>query len=380
MLLYLVIIVSLVALGWYAIFIARIIDHCGIRHESKNLYTDDKFITVVIVARNESKNIGACIQSVLRNNYPKNFYEIIIVDDSSQDDTVEIASSFGENVKVFSLSDFTQNKKINAYKKEAIKYATSVSKGDILLLTDADCIVPENWISRTSHNFSDDHIVFQAGEVFFNPVNTFLDWFQQFDFLAMMGVTEAGINTGSWYLANGANMAFRKSRLPLDYYDEANNFASGDDVFLINKLAKNYSAESILFDDTIPVFTKPVPDLKTFISQRLRWSSKNKALFSEKTKHVLLSPVVINICLLFLLFASIFSYELMIIYAFVLCSKLVLDWSLIYFRFDHKDIKYQPRVIVRFIFSSILFPFYLIGIGFLSLFVKGHNWKDRFVT
>ena len=52
------------------------------------------FITVIIAARNEEKNIGSCIESIIKQTYPENLFELIIADDNSSDSTATIANSF----------------------------------------------------------------------------------------------------------------------------------------------------------------------------------------------------------------------------------------------------------------------------------------------
>ena len=104
-------------------------------------------ISVIIPARNEAQNIGACLQSIIAQSYPKEFFEIIVVDDHSTDTTAEVVLSFNlPNIKLISLKDFIVSGKINSYKKKAIEIAIQQSNGELIVTTDADCIVPENWL------------------------------------------------------------------------------------------------------------------------------------------------------------------------------------------------------------------------------------------
>src|SRR5665213_2791958 len=85
-------------------------------------YGPSTFISVIVPARNERENIGACIASVLAQQYPAGLLEVIVVDDHSEDGTGDIVKEYaGKNVRCISLADHLANgKKINAYKKAAI--------------------------------------------------------------------------------------------------------------------------------------------------------------------------------------------------------------------------------------------------------------------
>ncbi len=105
------------------------------------------YVSIIIAARNEEKNIGKCIKSLVSQTYPQNKFEVIITDDHSTDQTVPIIKSFSEdNIRVISLADFTGNNKINSYKKKSIETALKFAKGELIVTTDADCIAPQKWL------------------------------------------------------------------------------------------------------------------------------------------------------------------------------------------------------------------------------------------
>ncbi|MEO6220680.1 MAG: glycosyltransferase, partial [Ginsengibacter sp.] len=76
-------------------------------------------ISIIIPARNEEKNIYDCLQSIVSQTYPKQLFEVIVIDDHSTDFTAEIVQSFkNRNVSLVSLKDFTGNEVLNSYKKK----------------------------------------------------------------------------------------------------------------------------------------------------------------------------------------------------------------------------------------------------------------------
>src|SRR6185437_12898910 len=99
------------------------------------------FISIVIPARNEEKNIGLCIHSIISQTFPSNNFEIIVVNDHSTDNTKNVVLSFKqENIHLINLEDFTKDQVLNSYKKKSIETAMQFAKGELIVTTDADCI------------------------------------------------------------------------------------------------------------------------------------------------------------------------------------------------------------------------------------------------
>lgn len=332
------------------------------------------FISLIIVGRNESANIEACLKSIQENNLLQENYEIIFIDDHSTDDTIEKVKRLAiPNLTLLALSDHL-DQKINAYKKAAIQLGIKKSKGELIMLTDADCIAPKDWLKRTVYNFQTKDIVFQTGAVTFSPIYTFLHWFQELDFFAMMATTNAGIQRSKWFLANGANLAFLKNKLPSDYFSEASEFASGDDVFLVNTFAKAYP-NKIHYEKQSAVKTKPVSSLKDFIQQRIRWAGKNKILAKGKMSTALIIPVLFYSWCFILFSITIIGHTTAgWLLLCILLIKVLMDHTLLHS--VKNEISNHPKM-KFFISSSLLYPIYFLGIGFWSIFKTNYIWKGR---
>ncbi|NCX96771.1 MAG: glycosyltransferase, partial [Chitinophagia bacterium] len=102
-------------------------------------------ISIIIPARNEQKNIDACIDSILAQRYPQDLYEIIVVNDHSEDDTAAIVKHYNDSrITLLELEDHLPiGKQINAYKKEALAAGIAQAKHPLIITTDADCIAPK---------------------------------------------------------------------------------------------------------------------------------------------------------------------------------------------------------------------------------------------
>ena len=265
--------------------------------------------TIVIPARNEAANIKACVDSILAQDYPLDFFEIIVVDDFSEDDTAFIVKAIGHdhpNVHLLSLADFYQPGEMNSFKKKAIEKAVSHAKGNWIVTTDADCIIPKYWLSLYNAYIIKNNPVFVAAPVMFIKESGVLNEFQVLDFLALQGITAAAVGAGKHSMSNGANLAFEKSAfIAVGGYQGVDQIASGDDMFLMHKMKVTLSNRiGYLFHPGAIVLTKTMSNWKDFIMQRIRWSSKARYYDDNSIFWVLLLVYLYNLFLLVLLFAG----------------------------------------------------------------------------
>lgn len=100
--------------------------------------TDSKFklVSIVIPAFNEEKYIECVLQSVLSLDYPRDMYEVIVVDNGSTDNTVEIAEKYADKMYVY------KGVKVGAVRN----FGASKAKGEYIAFLDSDCIPPEAWL------------------------------------------------------------------------------------------------------------------------------------------------------------------------------------------------------------------------------------------
>jgi cellulose synthase/poly-beta-1,6-N-acetylglucosamine synthase-like glycosyltransferase len=101
------------------------------------------FVTVGIITKNEEINIRETISSILNSNYPKNKYEILIVDGNSKDKTQQIVEDLIKSNKNIRLLIEPWEKGTHG---KARNYLADNAKGNYLAFTDGDCIVKKNWL------------------------------------------------------------------------------------------------------------------------------------------------------------------------------------------------------------------------------------------
>ena len=338
------------------------------------------FISVVVAARTEEKNLSHCIQSLLNQDYPVDKYEIILVDDFSMDKTAELIKKFETsvtNLKYLSSSANEQGQ-IISYKREAIQTGINVSKGKYILLTDADCTVPPSWITTFSKQFIKEDCVFIGGPVVISDENqNLLTSFQGLDMIGMMVITGAGFQSGNQLLANGANMGFSKQVFnDLGGYDQFPKKASGDDMFLLHHFHQHYP-KSIRFLKTLSavVVTQPEHSIKSLLRQRIRWASKNNAYkemninFSLSVLFIVSLTIVI-LGILSILQASIFFPMFCVLYIFKIFSDYLLQREAIRFFNKRKLRKY-------FFLSQNTHTMYIAWVGIMASLFPVYQWKGR---
>jgi cellulose synthase/poly-beta-1,6-N-acetylglucosamine synthase-like glycosyltransferase len=280
-------------------------------------YKPQTRISIIIPARNEEENIAACLDSVCNQSYPKDLFEVLVADDHSTDNTAAIIKSYtAQNVKLISLKDFI-SEDLNSYKKKAIEIAIAQSTGELIVTTDADCFVHENWLQTIAAFYEQYNPAFIAAPVGIrltansrqnSPQGRFLQLFQGLDFMTLQGITGASVYKKIHSMCNGANLAYTKKA-----FEEVGGFAgidtiaSGDDMLLMHKIYKRYP-DKVMFlkSKEAIVQTAPVNSIGEFFNQRIRWASKADKYDDKRIFAVLLLVYLFNVLLLALPVISIF--------------------------------------------------------------------------
>ncbi len=334
------------------------------------------FISVIIPARNESRNIRVCIGSILAQEYPRELYEIIVVDDHSTDNTAEIVSEYSDwNVRCIGLADHMGDAQVVAYKKAALAAGIKHSKGTLIVTTDADCIAHKLWLLNVAAKYEIENPVMIVAPVIYKTDHSILQVFQLIDFMSMQGITAAAHELKLGNMSNGANLAFSRAA-----YDEVNGYkgidhmASGDDLMLMMKMNKaNPGKVAYLRSAETIMLTQPQYDWKSFFQQRIRWASKSGKYDDVRLTLILLFVYLFNVSLVVAFVAALVNAE----YFYVLCAMLIMKITAEYFflvpvaRFFRKQ-----WIFGYFFFLQPLHVLYIIVAGFLGL-IGGYEWKGR---
>ncbi|MBT8326880.1 MAG: glycosyltransferase [Bacteroidia bacterium] len=249
-------------------------------------------ITVLIPFRNEANNLPALIQSFTDLETDKNEVEFLFINDHSSDEGAAILKAYKDAAN-FRL----EHLKVGVGKKAAVRYGWECAKGDIIIQTDADCIVPKTWLLEMIKPFANDSIQLVSGPVNFAEQKGF--WFDlvSLDFAGLIAIGAAHIQMKKPMICNGANLAYRKKVLLNADLKEAK--ASGDDIFLMQSIASRYQ-DSISFRKSkeAMVVTKSPQSLREFWNQRIRWASKNGNYSDKSNVMILIGVWLYNVLIL----------------------------------------------------------------------------------
>ncbi|HHB78252.1 MAG TPA: glycosyltransferase [Saprospiraceae bacterium] len=319
-------------------------------------------ISVIVAAKNESSQISSLVSHLLAQNYPGELVEFIIIDDHSDDDMVErlYEMDLPRNFHVLKANE-------ESGKKAAITQGVEFASGELMVTTDADCIMDPAWLLSIAWLYETRQPKFIAGPVLFYAESNLFERFQSLDFLGMMLITGAGIKSHRFYMANGANMAFEKSTfLAVEGYKGNRHIASGDDMFLISKVARQFPKGSIYFNKNLDgvVRTVAAPTLSGFFRQRIRWGSKNTASKDVTLKWILAWVLLTSLWLVFFWWTK---FGLVVLFLKMMGDFLLLRAASRYF--GRRDL------MKVFLPAFLMHTFYIALIGALSLFWKRVKWR-----
>lgn len=347
--------------------------------EFSNLYIPKTSISIIIPARNEEHNIVKCLNAVLAQDYPKELFEVIVVDDHSTDRTYQVVTGFETDIhlRCIKLSEHVASKDVTSYKKLALSTGISQANGDLIVTTDADTFMQKDWLKSIAALYEEKQPVMIVGPVCFTNNNKIVEVFQSLDFISMQGVTVATLKLRMGNMCNGANLAFSKKAFNnVKGYEGIDHIASGDDYLLMTKMRKYYpDGIKYLNTDKAIVSTPPQPDWSSFFQQRIRWASKSGKYNDYKLTAVLMLVYLFNLVLLITAVVSFFQPEYLLHLLVIVVCKGIAELLFLY-----PVAKFYGKVkeLILFPIFEPLHISYIVLAGFLG-FVGKYEWKGRSV-
>ncbi len=329
--------------------------------------------SIVISARNEAGFISQCLQSIINQNYNSENFEIIVINDHSTDDTLEILNQFKiqhsipihrDNISIINLADFD---KIDN-KKQAITKGIEQAKFDYIILTDADCTRGNNWLKTINQfiNISNAKMVYAPVE--FAAKNIF-EKLQALEFAGLVGVGAAAMELKYPNMCSAANLIFEKKVFfEVNGYADNMHVISGDDEFLMHKIFKKYPNQvQFLHQKEAIVLTGANGTLSQLTEQRKRWVSKSTKYENRYITFILIMAYFYNISMVVNLF---------------------IDWHLAFHQIVFKTLIEgiflvtilklfgKTKLILLLPLAEIFHVLYVIIIGIWANFGT-YNWKGR---
>lgn len=237
-------------------------------------------ISVLVAARNEEEHIESTVRSLANQNYPKDLYKIVVVNDRSEDRTGDILERLQQEIENLEIVTVESIQDGISPKKYALLQGVAEIETPFVAATDADCVHPADWLRTYASILTPDLGV--ATALTSNEKKKYDSWFesvwqkmQYIEHNALAFVSAGTISRGMGFTANGNNMLFNR-----ELYEKSGaeamkiHLTSGDDFFLIQTAEKrNFSLKFVVNKSSV-VRTVPQPTIPKLLNQRARWASK----------------------------------------------------------------------------------------------------------
>ena len=242
------------------------------RRKSVSATDATPFVTVIVPARNEEMNIVPCLESLIALDYPADRMELIVVNDRSTDSTAAVLTMQKQrfaNLRIVTIND-DGDKNLRG-KAGALDKGIEIAKGEIILLTDADCEVHPGWVKSHTAQYAEPSVSMVCAYTLING-KTLFHKMQSVEWNSTHTMASAGVYFKQYLGCYGNNMSFRKSA-----YDAVGGYRSipfsvTEDLALLQVLGKHKFTIRYLCSIESSVTTYPLNTLREYLAQHKRWT------------------------------------------------------------------------------------------------------------
>ena len=330
--------------------------------------------TIIVPFRNEVENLPNLVASIAELKYPKEQIFWLFVNDDSTDDSCKVIHDFSEQFPEIQLQILQNERASNSPKKDAIQTAISKTTTEWIVTTDADCILPKNWLYIFDQEITAKQPKMLVAPVTYKTDVSFFSYFQLLDFLSLQATTMGSFGLRMPFMCNGANLAYQKEAfLEVNGFTGNESIASGDDVFLLEKFVQKW-ADQVMYVKSREaiVETFPVKNTQQLIAQRTRWAAKSShfSLSTGKIIGVIILLMNISCCMLPIL---VFTSSVWKLLSVLFLCKVMIDSIFLLQIMQFTQQKVRP---FQLFISCVMYPFFSSFILFRMFFTK-YTWKGR---
>lgn len=327
-------------------------------------------ISVIVCAKNEEENVRTLIPLLIKQNYPQ--FEIVLIDDASNDDTLEIFEEFAKLHSNIKLVKVENNEAFWGNKKYALTLGIKAAKHEYLLFTDADCIpFSQDWIANMSSQFTMHKTIVLGYGAYEKIAGSFLNKIIRFE--TLLGATQflSWAKLGKPYMGVGRNLAYKREEFfKVRGFIDHMKIRSGDDDLFINQAAEAKNT-TICYSPESFTYSKPKTSFKDWFTQKRRHVStaKHYKIFDQNQLGIFyisqLSFLLLPIVLL------VFQYQWIAVVS-IIGFRYIFVWITIGFaasKLKEKDTMYWFPII------EIILVFTQLNVFISNTFSKPVHWK-----
>lgn len=226
-------------------------------------------VSVIVCAKNEEENVKKFIPLLAEQNYPD--FEIVLIDDASSDETLEVFEEFEQKYSNIRLVKVENNEAFWGNKKYALTLGIKAAKKDYLLFTDADCYpTSKDWITSMTSQFDTEKTIVLGYGGYEKIENSLLNKIIRFETILTAVQYFSWAKAGLPYMGVGRNLAYKK-----DEFFNVNGFIdhiqvrSGDDDLFINQAANKLNT-TVSYAPESFTYSKPKESFKDWFTQKRR--------------------------------------------------------------------------------------------------------------
>jgi 1,2-diacylglycerol 3-beta-glucosyltransferase len=328
--------------------------------------SSELFVSVIIAARNEEANLPNCLESVVNQTYSTSQYEIIVINDGSTDRTEIVCQNFIQRYPHIKLVRVEEDTHLRG-KANALAQGIDAAKGEIILITDADCTVPKTWVEYTAKRYLTD--IGLIGGFTLQKAGAPFEGMQSLDWAFILGIAAATAGFKHPLGSIGNNLSFRKSA-----YDQIGGyrqlkFSVTEDYTVVQAIVGSKKWKySYPIDPKHLVESKPCSNLLTLLRQKHRWGKGGLDM-----KPAGFAIMVIGFFMHLSPFVMLY-WGGVVQAATALMIKFIADYI-----FLHKILKQLDRTdeLRWFYWFELYFIIYVMLLPFLVFFGGKVKWKGR---
>lgn len=368
--------VFIAAILWFYLYVLHLLYSLDNKYPAKDTEEQNlPFISVLVAARNEEKNLKACLDSLIAQNYPLDKIEILIGNDASIDSTLPIAQTYKANFPQLEVWDISPDILPQTQgKARVLAFLAQKAKGEFLLVTDADCIVNPAWAKTLVQAF-EPNIAIVTGFTEVSFTRNLFQQLQRVDWLLFMGINNILSDTFfSSATTIGNNMAIRSTAYWQTGGYEKIPFSLTEDFKLYVEVKKTGWKTRNLLSSDAKVQTYAQKSWVLLLSQRQRWVRGARKEFPSKWK-----PILFLLASTYLLFG---------ILLFINPKVALLFWSLRFFlqfltiqviasKVSTTPLSLWNLILYELFSSSLLFLSFVLMLVPLPVNWKGRKFDDN---